>query len=276
MNILITGANGQLGTELVKLLPDAIATGSKDLDITNEKAVHRFIKKHHIDMVVNCAAYTNVDKAEDEVMEAVKVNVYGPKFLAQTGCKIVHVSTDYVFDGENNVSYIPSDEAKPLSVYGYTKFLGEKEVLKYAHEYVIIRTSWLYSQNGKNFFKTMQRLGAEKSEINVVDDQYGTPTYAPDLANAIVKVIPQINERNAGIYHYSNMGECSWYDFACEIMKKSGLKCKVNPIPSSQYPTIAKRPMYSVLDQTKIIGTFGVKAPYWQESLDICINQKTK
>ncbi|MBR3511018.1 MAG: dTDP-4-dehydrorhamnose reductase [Alphaproteobacteria bacterium] len=276
MNILITGANGQLGTELTKLLPYAIATGSKDLDITNEKAVHRFVKKYSIDFIINCAAYTAVDLAETEVLEAVKVNTYGPKFLAQTGRKMIHISTDYVFDGDSNIPYKITDTPKPLSVYGYTKLLGEKEVLKYSHESAIIRTSWVFSPYGKNFFKTMQRLGSEKSEINVVGDQFGTPTYAADLASAIVEIVPQINEFNAGIYHFTNKGQCSWAQFASEIMQQSGLECKVKSIPTSQYPTPAMRPKYSVLDKTKIIETFGLKIPDWKDALTRCIKENEK
>ena len=278
MNILITGANGQLGTELSKLLPNAIATGSQDLDVTNEKAVRSFIKRHRINMVVNCAAYTNVDGAEMDVLNAVKVNTYGPKFLAQTGVKMIHISTDYVFDGDSSVPYRPTDTAKPMSVYGYTKFLGEKEVVRYAPESVILRTSWLYSPYGKNFFKTMQRLGKEKSEISVVGDQFGTPTYAADLAEAIVEIIPQVNEANAGIYHFSNKGQSSWQRFASEIMKQSGLDCKVVPISTVQYKEslgkdkiYANRPMYSVLDKTKTIETFGLKISDWQDALIRCI-----
>ena len=276
MNILITGANGQLGTELTKLLPYAIATGSKDLDITNEKAVHRFVKKYSVDFIINCAAYTAVDLAETEVLEAVKVNTYGPKFLAQTGRKMIHISTDYVFDGDSNIPYKITDTPKPLSVYGYTKLLGEKEVWKYSHESAIIRTSWVFSPYGKNFFKTMQRLGSEKSEINVVGDQFGTPTYAADLASAIVEIVPQINEFNAGIYHFTNKGQCSWAQFASEIMQQSGLECKVKSIPTSQYPTPAIRPKYSVLDKTKIIETFGLKIPDWKDALTRCIKENEK
>lgn len=283
MNVLITGANGQLGTELSKLLPNAIATGSQDLDVTNEKAVRGFVKRHRIKMVVNCAAYTNVDGAETDVLNAVKVNTYGPKFLAQTGVKMIHISTDYVFDGESSIPYKPKDLAKPLSVYGYTKFLGEKEVLRYALESVVLRTSWLYSPYGKNFFKTMQRLGNEKSEINVVGDQFGTPTYAADLAEAIVEIIPQVNEANAGIYHFSNKGQASWQRFASEIMKQSGLDCKVVPISTVQYKEslgkdkiYANRPMYSVLDKTKTIETFGLKISDWQDALTRCIQENEK
>ncbi len=276
MNILITGANGQLGGELVNLLPNAIATTSKDLDITKQKDVDRFVRKNNIETIINCAAYTNVDGAEKDVFNAFWVNSRGPKFLAQSGCNLIHISTDYVFDGNANVPYKTTDKVCPVSVYGRTKAIGEKAVLKYARVPVIIRTAWLYSQNGKNFFKTMQRLGTEKPEINVVNDQFGTPTFVADLASAIVQMLPQISESCSGVYHFTNMGQCSWYDFACEIMKKSGLKCKVNPISSSEYPTAAKRPMYSVLDKTKIIETFGLKIPDWRDALVRCINEKVR
>ena len=276
MKILITGANGQLGTEITKLLPDAIAATSKDLDITKEREVRSIVKDNGIDTIINCAAYTAVDAAEYDVFKATSINVDGTKFLAQTGCKLVHISTDYVFDGASNTPYKTTDKPYPLSVYGFTKMLGEKAVLRYSPVSVIIRTSWLFSQNGKNFFKTMQRLGAEKTEINVVNDQIGSPTYAPDLASAIVEILPQINDFNSGIYHFTNMGQCSWYEFACEIMKKSGLKCNVNPIPTSEYPTDAKRPMYSVLDKSKIQETFGLKIPTWKDALVRCIKSNSK
>ena len=276
MNILITGANGQLGTELTNLLPNAIATGSKDLDITNRRHVTDFIKKYKIDFIINCAAYTNVEKAETDVLNAVKVNVYGPKFLAQSCQKMIHISTDYVFDGETNIPYKTTDIAKPVSVYGHTKLLGEREVLRYAHESVVIRTSWLFSQYGKNFFKTMQKLGREHQEISVVGDQYGCPTYAADLASVIVEIMPQINESNSGIYHFSNKGKCSWAQFATEIMKQSNIDCAVKFIPTKEYPTIAKRPMYSVLDKTKIIETFGFKIPDWQDALARCIKSNAR
>lgn len=276
MKVLITGANGQLGNELTRLLPDAIATTSKDLDITKERAVRGFIRGNDINTIINCAAYTNVDGAEWDVFKALQVNAYGTKFLAQTGCKLIHISTDYVFDGNSQTPYKTTDKPYPLSMYGYTKLASEKAVLKYAPVSVIIRTAWLYSQNCKNFFKTMQKLGSEKSEINVVNDQIGSPTYAPDLASAIVEILPQINEFNSGIYHFTNLGQCSWYDFACEIMKKSGLNCKVNPIPTSEYPTDAKRPMYSVLDKTKIQNVFGLKISNWQNALNRCIKSQNR
>ena len=280
---LITGGNGQLGTELSKRLPNAIRTDVDELDITNESAVLQIVKSNKIDTIINCAAYTAVDKAEDNIDLATKINVDGPANLAKTGAKIVHISTDYVFDGTAHKPYSPDstkDEINPISVYGKTKFAGEVKVLRYAINSVIIRTAWLYSPYGNNFVKTMRKLGSEKESINVVADQIGTPTYAGDLADAIVKILPQINLKNRGIYHFTNMGVCSWYDFAHEIMDLSGLQCRVNPIKTTEYPTRAKRPYYSVLDKSDIINTFGVEIPYWKDSLKKCIAelelQKTK
>ena len=271
--LLITGGNGQLGTELSRLLPNAIRTDVNDLDITNENAVKRFVESNKIDAIVNCAAYTAVDKAEDDVDLATKINVDGPANLAKTGAKIVHISTDYVFDGTNHRPYTPDDVPKPISVYGKTKLAGEESVLWHARNAVIIRTAWLYSPYGNNFVKTMRKLGAEKKSINVVADQIGSPTYAGDLADAIVKILPQINEKNSGIYHFTNMGVCSWYDFAREIMEQSGLKCAVNPINSDEYPTRAKRPYYSVLDKSKIKQSFGISIDHWKVGLIRCIKQ---
>ena len=270
---LITGSNGQLGTELTKLLPSAIATDAGALDITDANAVGDFVKGNDIDTIINCAAYTAVDKAEEEAELAFKVNVNGPENLAKTGAKIVHISTDYVFDGTAHRPYTPDDTPAPVSVYGRTKLEGEKAVLDNADIAVIIRTAWLYSPYGNNFVKTMQKLGKERDGINVVCDQIGTPTCAADLAAAIVAALPQMNRENRGIYHYTNEGVCSWYDFAHEIMALSGLSCKVNPIPSSAYPTKATRPFYSVLDKAKIKETFGIKIPYWKESLEKCLKQ---
>lgn len=268
--ILITGAHGQLGTELSKLLPYAVLTDVDQLDITDLTAVQKFVKEKDIATIINCAAYTAVDKAEDDVLLATKINTIGPENLAKTGCKVVHISTDYVFDGRNYRPYTPEDEANPVSVYGQTKRAGELAVLKNAKEAVIIRTAWLYSPYGNNFVKTMRRLGAEKESINVVSDQVGTPTYAADLAAAIVKLLPQISEANKGIYHFTNEGVCSWYDFAQEIMDESGLKCQVNPIPTSAYPTRAQRPAYSVLDKSKIKNTFGIQIAHWKHALQRC------
>lgn len=270
---LITGANGQLGRELTPMLPGAILTDKDELDITNEYAVKDFVKKNHVDTIINCAAYTAVDKAEDDKLLAAKINIDGPSNLAKTGAKMVHISTDYVFDGMAHKPYTPEDKTYPVSVYGTTKLAGERYVLKYATNAVIIRTAWLYSPHGNNFVKTMRRLGAEKNSINVVSDQIGTPTYAYDLAAAIVQILPQMTPQNKGIYHFTNEGVCSWYDFANEIMKMSNLQCVVNPIPSSAYPTKAKRPFYSVLDKSKIKETFDIKINHWTTALQNCLQR---
>lgn len=271
--ILVTGANGQLGTELQKLLPNAIFADIDVLDITDLEAVRKFVTDNQIDTIVNCAAYTAVDKAEDDIELAQKINEYGPRNLALSGAKIVHISTDYVFDGTNHKPYLPEDEANPVSVYGKTKRAGELAVLDNAKIAVVIRTAWLYSAHGNNFVKTMRRLGTEKESLNVVADQTGSPTYAGDLAQAIVTILPQMNEANKGIYHYTNEGVCSWYDFATEIMNLSGLACEVKPIPSSAYPTKATRPFYSVLSKEKIKNVFNIEIPHWKESLVKCLKQ---
>lgn len=270
---LITGCNGQLGTELKKRLPDAICADVDMLDITDGVAVQKFVRENNIDLIINCAAYTAVDKAEDDIDLATKINVDGPRNLAKTGAKIIHISTDYVFDGMGHVPYSPDDKTNPISVYGKTKRAGELAVLENAPVAVVIRTAWLYSQYGNNFVKTMRRLGTEKESINVVADQIGTPTYAGDLADAIVKIIPQMTHENSGVYHFTNMGVCSWYDFASEIMELSGLKCVVNPIKSSEYPTRAVRPFYSVLDKSKIQKVFNVKIQHWKKGLEKCLKQ---
>ncbi|MBD5391312.1 dTDP-4-dehydrorhamnose reductase [bacterium] len=273
MTYLITGSNGQLGTELAKLLPDAILTDRATLDITDAAAVKKFVHEHNVDTIINCAAYTAVDAAEDDATTAENINVIGPRNLAMSGVRIVHISTDYVFDGKNYRPYTPDDETRPMSVYGKTKRAGEIAVLENARDAIIIRTSWLYSAHGNNFVKTMRRLGADRDSLNVVCDQIGSPTFAGDLAAAIVEILPHINETTRGIYHYSNAGTCSWYDFACAIMEMSGLKCDVNAIPSCEYPTRATRPFYSVMDTQKIQKTFGIKIPHWQRSLKKCIQQ---
>lgn len=271
--ILITGAHGQLGIELSKLLSDATLTDVAELDITDFDAIQKFVADHGIGTIVNCAAYTAVDKAEDDVVLAQKINVLGTENLAKTGCKIVHISTDYVFDGKGHRPYAPEDEPNPVSVYGKTKLAGEQAVLNNTKEAIIIRTAWLYSPYGNNFVKTMRRLGAEKESISVVADQIGTPTYAADLAEAIVKILPQMNEQNRGIYHFTNEGVCSWYDFASEIMDQSGLTCQVKPILSSAYPTKATRPFYSVLDKSKIKNTFNINIQHWKKGLEKCLKQ---
>lgn len=271
--LLITGSHGQLGTELAALLPEAILTDVDELDITDLTAVKAFVAEHNIDTIINCAAYTAVDKAEEDQDLAYKINVTGPENLAKSGARIIHISTDYVFDGTNHTPYSPEDEPKPVSVYGKTKRAGELAVLQNASSAIIIRTAWLYSAHGKNFVKTMRTLGQTKDSLNVVADQIGTPTFAGDLAAAIVAILPQIKAGQKGIYHYTNEGVCSWYDFAHEIMALSGLDCRVNPIPSSQYPTKATRPFYSVLDKQAIKSDFNLNIAHWRESLQKCLKQ---
>ncbi len=269
---LVVGANGQLGNELRLLLQNKAEYVDKDeLDITNQEAVLAFIKPEKYQAVINCAAYTAVDKAEDDEDLAYKINAEGPKNLALTGVPMIHISTDYVFDGQKCTPYIESDIADPTSVYGRTKLAGENLVLDTANTAVIIRTSWLYSEFGNNFVKTMRRLGAERESLNVVFDQVGTPTYAKDLAQAIVDILPQIKQGTKDIYHFSNEGVCSWYDFAVEIMRMSNLSCQVNPIESSQYPTKATRPSYSVMNKGKIKAEFSIAIRHWQAALQECI-----
>ena len=275
-NVLITGSRGQLGTMLSQLLPDAVAVDMDKLDITDATAVNTFVKLHGIDTIVNCAAYTAVDKAEDEPELAYKVNAYGAEVLAKTGCRIVHISTDYVFDGTSNRPYTPDDLPNPVSVYGKSKLAGEKAVLEYADVAAIIRTSWMYSPYGNNFVKTMLRLGAEKTSINVVCDQVGSPTYAGDLANAIVSILPRLMKNTRGVYHFANEGVCSWYDLSVGVMQSANLNCVVMPVLSAAYPTRAIRPFYSVLDKTKVRCEFGLSIPHWRSSLMRCIHEIQK
>ena len=278
--ILITGCKGQLGTELGALLPYAIKTDHDTLDIRDADAVKRFVDNNKIETIINCAAYTAVDKAEGDIINdfqsnmAFHINTCGPANLAQTGAKIIHISTDYVFDGTSNTPYKTTDKTNPVSVYGKTKLWGEKQLLEVATNVtIIIRTAWLYSPYGNNFVKTMLRLGAEKSDINVVNDQIGTPTYAADLAQAIVTILPRMHKYNSGVYHFTDEGVCSWYDFATEIMTMAELPCNVHPISTAEYPTRAKRPAYSVLDKSKIKTNFGIEIPHWRKSLQDCLQK---
>ena len=282
MKILVTGANGQLGRELRNVLESEIPgktiyTDVAELDLTDAKGVDDFFKKNDISHVVNCAAYTAVDKAEEEKLECAAININAVKNLANAadaiGAKIIHISTDYVFDGTAHRPYKESDKVNPISQYGTTKRKGETALLALAPESIIIRTSWLYSPYGNNFVKTMLRLGAEQSKIKVVSDQIGTPTYALDLARAIYMVLMS-HQWVEGIFHFSNEGVCSWYDFAKSIHRIAGIdKCEIKPIPTEEYPTAASRPFYSVLDKTRIKATYGVKAPYWEDSLIECIKR---
>ncbi len=287
MNILITGANGQLGSEF-KALHQSNAfenhaiffTDIDELDIIDENAVQAFFQTNEIDCCINCAAYTAVDKAESENLMAEKINVTAPGILAKA-CKanealFMHISTDFVFNGKNFRPLIETDPTGPISVYGKTKLEGEAEIAAYHDKYIIIRTSWLYSTYGNNFVKTMQRLGKERQELSVIFDQIGSPTYAGDLAAAISNIIMQFEPEHTGIYHYSNEGVASWYDFAHAIMQYSNIPCKVLPIETSQYPTPAARPHYSVLNKKKIRNTFKLSIPHWTESLRKCIDQLSR
>ena len=281
MNILITGCNGQLGNEMQLLEKNHpqhtfYNTDVQELDITNEEAVGQFVNDNQIDGIVNCAAYTAVDKAEDNEELARLLNSVAPAYLAaaveRRGGWLVQISTDYVFDGTNHTPYTESEPTCPNSVYGRTKLEGEQQALQACRRTMIIRTAWLYSTFGNNFVKTMIKLGREKQELGVIFDQIGTPTYARDLARAIFVAIEQ--GIVPGIYHFSNEGVISWYDFTKAIHRIAGINtCHVRPLHTSEYPTPANRPHYSVLDKTKIKETYGIEVPYWEESLKECILQ---
>ncbi len=271
---LVTGADGQLGTELKCLLgDDAVYVDRAELDISDENAVKRFFEIRSFRGVINCAAYTAVDKAEDEPEAAELANHLGAKWLAKYGKCIIHISTDYVFDGIHHIPYVEDDMTNPVSVYGKTKLEGEQAVMAHADTAVVIRTAWVYCAHGNNFVKTMLRLGKERQSLNVVYDQIGSPTFAGDLAAAIVAILPQIRSGQKAVYHYTNEGVCSWYDFAVAIMEIAGLSCEVNPIGSDGYPTKAKRPYYSVLNKAKIRRDFNVKIRHWREALADVLKQ---
>ena len=281
MNILVTGANGQLGNEMRIVSKGSsdryIFTDVEELDITNRDAVMKFVKKNDVNVVVNCAGYTNVEKAEDEEGLAELINAQAVEYIAQA-CKdndatLIHISTDYVFGGNNgNTPRKENESVNPTGAYGRTKLHGEQVIEKSGCKYLIIRTSWLYSEFGNNFVKTMRRLTSERERLNVVFDQIGTPTYALDLANVIFKIIVErkLNELQ-GIYNYSNEGVTSWYDFAKEICELSGNICDIQPCHSDEFPSKVKRPSYSVLDKTKIKNKLNITIPHWKESLKICI-----
>ena len=281
MNILVTGCNGQLGNEmqlLEKLHPEHtyFNTDVQELDITNKVAVESFVSENEIDGIVNCAAYTAVDKAESNAELCDLLNHVAPGYLAQAiegrGGWLIQVSTDYVFDGTNHKPYVETDAVCPNSVYGTTKLAGEQAVESACKRVMIIRTAWLYSTFGNNFVKTMIRLGNEKPELGVIFDQIGTPTYARDLAVAIFAAIGK--GVVPGIYHFSNEGVISWYDFTKAIHRLAGITtCHVRPLHTAEYPTPANRPHYSVLDKTKIKQVYGIEIPYWEESLAECVRQ---
>lgn len=282
MRILVTGAAGQLGNELHNVLEQnkpgiTLYTDIHDLDLTDAAAVRKYIVDNEISHIVNCAAFTAVDKAEQEPAICAKVNTDAVKNIAEVaadyGVKVIQISTDYVFDGTAHMPYRESDKVNPISTYGTTKRKGEMVLLSMSPDAVIIRTAWLYSPYGNNFVKTMLRLGAERSELGVVCDQIGTPTYARDLAEAIYAILTA-RQWVPGIYHFSDEGACSWYDFTKAIHRIAGItECNVKPIMTDDYPTAAARPPYSVLDKTRIKKTYGITIPHWEESLQNCIKQ---
>jgi dTDP-4-dehydrorhamnose reductase len=285
MRVLITGSNGQLGSEIKELAAnykklDFVFKDLPELDICNFEALQAFIIDYNINIVINCAAYTAVDKAEEDAEIAEKVNSKGVlnlvNALQTVNGKLIHISTDYVFDGDHFLPYIESDSVSPIGVYGETKREGELVVINSDIEAIVIRTSWLYSVYGNNFVKTMLRLGNEKEKLNVIFDQVGTPTYAADLAEACLEILSKndakINSKG-NVYHFSNEGVASWYDFAIAIMKMGTIECLVSPIETKEYPTLAKRPHYSILNKAKIKNDFGIKIPYWRDSLKDCIEK---
>ena len=279
--VLVTGANGQLGSELRLLSGKAddyawTFVDRSALDIADTQAIENYFAAKAFDAIINCAAYTAVDKAESEPAAADAVNHKAVETMARIaktkGFSLIHISTDYVFNGSNFKPYTEHEPTNPQSVYGHTKLDGEASMLAInPPASAIIRTSWVYSEFGNNFVKTMRRLGRERHELGVIFDQVGTPTYARDLAQAILQILPQLRGKGTEVYHYSDEGVCSWYDFAKAIFELSGIECKVNPIETKDYPTPAARPHYSLLSKAKIKNAFGLAIPYWRESLRECI-----
>jgi len=280
-NVLVTGSNGQLGLAIRKVSENTgpfnfTFVDINELDLTDLKKVKDFLSSTHFDYIINCAAYTAVDMAEKQPEKVFSINAKVPEMLAvecvKKKIRLIHLSTDYVYDGSNNVPHSEDDRPRPLSVYAKSKLAGEKALWKNPF-CMVIRTSWLYSEYGNNFLRTMIRLSAEKKEISVVFDQAGTPTYAGDLAGVLIHLL-SYSERHsfkAGIYNYSGEGVCSWYDFACEIMKLTGSTCRVIPVRTQEYPLPARRPAYSVMDKSKIKRTFDIRILHWKESLQIAI-----
>lgn len=282
LNILVTGSNGQVGSEIQELSSiyeyNLFFTTSQNLDITDFTKVQKYCEANNINTIINCAAYTAVDKAQDDKENANLVNNIAVSNLAkisqENNIKLVHISTDYVFDGTNNKPYSETDTTNPNSIYGQTKLDGEKAMMEINPlSSIIIRTSWVYSSYGNNFVKTMLRLGKDKDSLGVIFDQVGTPTYAKDLAKTILDIIPQVDNKDVEIYNYSNEGVLSWYDFAKEIMKMAKLDCKINPIETKDYPTPATRPHYSLLNKLKIKKEFNISIPYWKDGLDDCLKR---
>ena len=282
MTILVTGGNGQLGCSLRLASAESehryIFTDVEELDITSAEAIEAFFQSERPDVVVNCAAYTAVERAEEDESQADLINHKAVALLA-AACKrhdatLIHISTDYIFSGEGDTPYTEECAPAPINAYGRTKLAGERAVVESGCKSIILRTSWLYSEFGNNFVKTMQSLMTTRSEVRVVADQIGTPTYAGDLAAAITYIINSGQLDKMGTYHYSNEGVCSWYDFACEIARLSGNnECEIKPCTTEEYPTKAQRPRYSVLDKSKFISTFGITIPEWHDSLKYCISK---
>ena len=280
LNVLVTGSKGQVGSELKALSSDYaynfFFTDKEELDITNQMNINKFVEVNSIDIIVNCAAYTAVDKAETEAELADDINHKAVEYLAKVAkarsIRLIHISTDYIFDGTNFKPYVETDNTNPNSVYGETKLRGE-EALKKINPLnsLIIRTSGVYSSFGANFVKTMLRLGKERESLGVIFDQVGTPTYARDLAKAILDILPQVKSDKVEIYNYSNEGVLSWYDFSKEIMRMAKRECQINPIETKEYPTPASRPHYSLLNKAKIKETFQIEIPFWKDSLDKCL-----
>jgi dTDP-4-dehydrorhamnose reductase len=283
--ILITGCDGQLGNELKEVSKnyygyDFIFTDVNTLDITNQDQTSEFIKKNTPDWIINCAAYTQVDKAESDSERAMMINGTAVKNITEvikgSECRLIHISSDYVYDGNSNIPYNENAQPDPASVYGKSKLAGEKYALLHSGS-MIIRTSWLYSSFGNNFVKTILRLASEKESLNVVFDQTGTPTYAADLADAIMNIISAVIRNQmamtSGIFNYSNEGVCTWYDFASEIVRETGLPCKIQPVLSKDFHQVAQRPTYSVLDKSKIKESYGLSIPHWSTSLLKCLKR---
>ena len=279
-NILVTGSKGQVGSELQVLSVNYdysfFFTDRDSLDITNKEVIKNFTQENFIDIIINAAAYTAVDKAEEDKKSADKVNHLATQYLSEIAkeqsIKLIHISTDYVFNGENFKPYTENDTTNPNGVYGATKLEGEKSMQSInPKDSIIIRTSWVYSSFGANFVKTMLRLGKERDSLGVIFDQVGTPTYARDLAKAILDIVPNINNDKVEIYNYSNEGVLSWYDFSKDIMRMAKIECTINPIETSEYTTPAKRPHFSLLNKAKIKKEFAIMVPYWKDSLDACL-----
>lgn len=286
MKILVTGANGQLGSEIKSLVQnyldfEFVFSDLPELDICNKQSLSQFVSENNITAIINCAAYTAVDKAEEDEKTAELVNATAVSNLVRIAeeleLKLIHISTDYVFDGTSHIPYSEDMPVSPLGVYGKTKRKGEEYIINSTSDSILIRTSWLYSSFGNNFVKTMMRLGNERQELGVIFDQVGTPTYANDLAKACLEILPSSErlDKVGKVYHFSNEGVASWFDFSKAIMELAEIDCNVKPIVTKDYPTPAKRPHYSVLNKAKIKADFEINVPYWKDSLKECINKLT-